>query len=192
MNRRGIRSRTRRAALQALYQWQMTGHSAEELHAQFSENRRRGGFDPVFFDALVGGVIIDFEALDAEIAAFADRPVAELDPVERAILRMGTHELRSMADIPWRTVPSTRRWSSPAPSGPSRATSTSTACSTGWRAACGRTERTEPGAGRPAVRADGAQVPSMWRSPSTPWSTACTFRATPPRATSATRRSRST
>lgn len=107
MNRaghRGIRSRTRRAALQALYQWQMTGHSAEELHAQFREDPPPGGFDPAFFDALVGGVIIDFETLDAEIAAFADRPVAEIDPVERAILRMGAHELRSMADIPWRTA----------------------------------------------------------------------------------------
>ena len=49
-------------------------------------------------------MIIEFEALDAEIAAFTDRPVAEIDPVERAILRMGTHELRSMADVPWRTV----------------------------------------------------------------------------------------
>ena len=102
--RRGIRSRTRRAALQALYQWQMAGHSAEELRAQFREAPPPGGFDPVFFDALVGGVIIDFEVLDAELAAFTDRPVAELDPVERAILRMGAHELRSMAEIPWRTV----------------------------------------------------------------------------------------
>ena len=102
--RPGIRTRTRRAALQALYQWQMTGHSAEELRAQFTENPPPGGFDPAFFEALVGGVIIDFEVLDTELAAFTDRPVTEIDPVERAILRMGVHELRSMAEIPWRTV----------------------------------------------------------------------------------------
>ena len=104
MNRRGIRSRTRRAALQALYQWQMTGHSAVELRAQFKENPPPGGFDPVFFDALVSGVIGAHEALDAEIATFTDRPVPELDPIERAILRIGAYELRSMVEIPWRTV----------------------------------------------------------------------------------------
>ena len=102
--RPGIRSRTRRAALQALYQWQMTGHTTEELRAQFKADPPPGGFDPAFFDALVGGVIVDVEALDSELEAFTDRPVTALDPVERAILRMGAHELRSMVDIPWRTV----------------------------------------------------------------------------------------
>ena len=104
MSRFGLRSRTRRAALQALYQWQMTGHTAEELHAQFTGDPRRGRFDPVFFDALVSGVIIDCETLDTEIGAFTDRPVPDLDPVERAILRMGAHELRSMLDTPWKAV----------------------------------------------------------------------------------------
>ena len=104
MKRRGKRSRTRHAALQALYQWQLTGHTADELHSQFNENPPPEGFDPVFFDALVSGVITDFEVLDTEIAAFTDRPVASLDLVERAILRMAAHELRSMVEIPWRTV----------------------------------------------------------------------------------------
>ena len=90
--------------MQALYQWQITGQTVEELHAQFRENPPPRGFDPVFFDALVGGVIIHVEALDTELAAFTDRPVTELDSVERAILRMGTHELRSMADVPWKAV----------------------------------------------------------------------------------------
>ena len=98
------RTRTRRAALQALYQWQMTGHSVDELRAQFRENPPPGGFDPEFFGKLITGVIDDFEALDAILAPLTDRPVAQLDPVERAILRMGVHELRSAGDVPWRVV----------------------------------------------------------------------------------------
>ena len=90
--------------MQALYQWQMTGQPVEELHAQFREYPPPRGFDHLFFDALVGGVIIDVEALDSELAAFTDRPVSELDSVERAILRMATHELRSMTDVPWKAV----------------------------------------------------------------------------------------
>ena len=101
---RNIRSRTRRAALQALYQWQMTGHTTAELCAQFEESPPPGGFDPEFFSALITGVTSDFEALDAVLAPFTDRPVARLDPVERAILRIGAYELRSTAEIPWRVV----------------------------------------------------------------------------------------
>ena len=98
------RTRTRRAALQALYQWQMTGHSVDDLCAQFGEDPPPGGFDPGFFGELVAGVVNDFEALDAVLAPLTDRPVAQLDHVERAILRMGVYELRSSSGVPWRVA----------------------------------------------------------------------------------------
>ena len=68
------RTRTRRAALQALYQWQMTGHSVDDLRAQFREDPPPGGFDPEFFGELITGVINDVEALDAILAPSPTAP----------------------------------------------------------------------------------------------------------------------
>jgi N utilization substance protein B len=44
------------------------------------------------------------EALDLEYAALLDRSLDELDPVERAILRLATWELKERLDVPWRVV----------------------------------------------------------------------------------------
>ena len=44
------------------------------------------------------------EALDAQLAAWLDRKPAELDPVEHAVLLVGTWELQSHPDVPYRVV----------------------------------------------------------------------------------------
>jgi transcription antitermination protein NusB len=38
------------------------------------------------------------------MALFLDRPVNELDPVERAVLHIGTYELLYRPEVPWRVV----------------------------------------------------------------------------------------
>jgi N utilization substance protein B len=98
------RSRARRAALQALYQWQMTAEDLDTISAQFREDKSWRRVDEDMFASLLYGVPGNVEALDAHLEPLLDRTVAQLDPVERAILRMGAFELTHRDDIPWRVI----------------------------------------------------------------------------------------
>lgn len=98
------RSRARRAALQALYQWQMTDDAPQSIAAQFREDPSWQRIDEPLFDALVHGVPENLAALDAHLAPILDRPIAQVDAVERAILRMGAFELTQDDEVPWRVV----------------------------------------------------------------------------------------
>ena len=98
------RSRARRAALQAIYQWQMTAEALETIAAQFRGDKSWKRIDEELFSALLHGVPANVTALDESLQPILDRPVAQLDPVERAILRMGAFELTHREDIPWRVV----------------------------------------------------------------------------------------
>jgi N utilization substance protein B len=98
------RSRARRAALQAIYQWQMTAQDLETIAGQFREEKSWRRIDEELFSANLFGVATNVTALDAHLQPILDRPVAQLDGVERAILRMGAFELTHRQDIPWRVV----------------------------------------------------------------------------------------
>ncbi len=98
------RSRARRAALQAIYQWQMTAQALEIIGAQFRDDKSWKRIDEELFSALLNGVPANVTALDAHLQPILDRTVAQLDAVERAILRMGAFELTHREDIPWRVV----------------------------------------------------------------------------------------
>ena len=98
------RSLSRRLALQALYQWQMTGQSFPELRNQYTSDEGYAEVDPEFFQQLLQGVIEDSAALDAMIGEWLDRPVAQLDPVEHAVLLLGVEELRAHVEVPYKVV----------------------------------------------------------------------------------------
>ena len=98
------RTNARKAAVQALYQWQMTGQSLIEIERQFLEEERLKDAQKSYFTELFHGVPKNLEVIDQALSEFVDRPVDMIDPVERAILRIGVYELVNRLDMPYRVV----------------------------------------------------------------------------------------
>lgn len=98
------RRRARRRALQALYQWQLTGQDEEEISRQFLEEQDFSNVDQDWFQELLGGVIEKHEALDEDLQPFLDRPIGQLDLIELLILRMSAFELQVHPEIPFPIV----------------------------------------------------------------------------------------
>lgn len=90
----------RRLALQALYQRQLAGHGVAELVEQYSASKEFRGIDAAYFCLLLEEIVPAEAELDALIQEAADRPPAQLDPVEHAVLWIGTNELRAHPDVP--------------------------------------------------------------------------------------------
>lgn len=98
------RTNARKAAVQALYQWQMTGQSLVEIERQFKEEDRLKDAQKSYFTELFHGVPKNLAEIDLALTEFVDRPVDMIDPVERAILRIGVYELINRLDMPYRVV----------------------------------------------------------------------------------------
>jgi N utilization substance protein B len=96
------RTRARRYCLQALYQWDLSGLDMAEIQRQFFEAEDFTNADGGYFIELLNGVRTRIERIDSHISEFIDRPVGQLDPVERAILRIACYELLFRHDIPYR------------------------------------------------------------------------------------------
>ena len=98
------RRHARRALVQAIYQWQVAAHDAEEIRVQFIHSGTLRKADADFFDRCLHGIIAESDDLDAAFAPYLDRKVTELNQVERAILRAGTFELSACPDVPFKVV----------------------------------------------------------------------------------------
>jgi N utilization substance protein B len=98
------RSLARKLAMQALYQWQLTQQTADEIKPQYLESEDSAGVDEDHFVELVTQVIAGNEAISTTLKPFIDRPLEQLDPVEAAILMIGIYELQQRLDIPYRVV----------------------------------------------------------------------------------------
>ena len=98
------RSRAREFALQALYQYIVSGNDVEAID-RFT--RDLAGFhkaDSVHYDALLRGCVQTAADLDALITPQLDRPLNEISPIEHACMWVGAYEFQHCADVPWRVV----------------------------------------------------------------------------------------
>jgi transcription antitermination protein NusB len=120
------RSQARRYAMLALYQWQVTGQSPSEIGRDFlddsiwmgevadalttaaalgdTDDPSQRAYDQDLFGQLLSGVPRQVEELDALLQPLLDRRVEQVDPVERAILRLGAYELAHCPEIPYRVI----------------------------------------------------------------------------------------
>ena len=98
------RTRARRYAVQALYEWQVSGNAPNEIEQQFLIEHQSRKFDRPYFNELLMGISEQVKELDEEIAPLSERPFKDVDIVEKAILRLGCFELKNRIDIPYRVV----------------------------------------------------------------------------------------
>ncbi|MDE2364750.1 MAG: transcription antitermination factor NusB [Hyphomicrobiales bacterium] len=108
------RSAARLAAVQALYQMDVTGKGVADVLAEFESHwigREIEGdeYKPAelaFFRDILEGVLADQIAIDRQIdAALAEGwPLKRIEAVMRAILRAGDYELKKRNDVPARVI----------------------------------------------------------------------------------------
>ena len=101
---KGARHRARRAAVQAIYQWQLTEQPPDAIETHFIHDHDMHEVDVAYFHQLVREVPLHLHELDDHLAPHLDRDIADVDPVERAILRIGTYEIEFCPETPYRVI----------------------------------------------------------------------------------------
>jgi N utilization substance protein B len=111
---RQARSVARLAAVQALYQMEVSNAGAEAVIREFGEHRfdrdiedlTLAGADEAFFADVVRGVVAHQGEVDAAVARRLAQNwrLERIDATVRAILRAGVFELTHRADIPTEVV----------------------------------------------------------------------------------------
>jgi N utilization substance protein B len=100
----GPRSWARRCAAQAIYEWQLSGREPGLITSQFLADHDLGQADPDYFRELAHEVPARAAIIDAALAPFLDWPPEQVDPVERAILRLSGYELMEHPELASRIV----------------------------------------------------------------------------------------
>lgn len=98
------RRKARRFAIQALYQWQISGSSLTAIEAEFRTDNDMSKVDIEYFQDILHNVPKEKGKLDEKILPFMDRRIDELTPVELAMLRLGAFEMCHRIDIPYKVV----------------------------------------------------------------------------------------
>ncbi len=99
------RRKARHYAMQALYQWKMTGAAINQIEAEFHTDNDMSKVDVTYFRELVHGVPKQLSELEEAFTPYLQgRDLHELDPITLALLRLSTYELKQRLDVPYKVV----------------------------------------------------------------------------------------
>jgi N utilization substance protein B len=98
------RHKARSRAVQAIYDWQVSGNDVREVEEYFLTEQNMKKTDLEYFSELLHGIPNSLSELDGHLQPVLDRPLEEVDPVEKAILRIGVYEFVHRLDVPYRVV----------------------------------------------------------------------------------------
>ena len=98
------RHRARELALQGIYQWRVSGNDAADIEKQMQAEKNLGRYDKPMFADLLRGAVARHADVEALLAPCLDRPLAELSPVEFAVLLLGGYELSQKLEVPYKVV----------------------------------------------------------------------------------------
>jgi N utilization substance protein B len=90
--------------MQALYQWDLSGSNLSEIEVQFLEDEDFSKADKDYFHELLHQVPARLDEVEQAFTSYLDRPLDEIDPVERAVLRMAGYELMARIDVPYKII----------------------------------------------------------------------------------------
>lgn len=96
--------RARKLALQALYQWHMSGTELTEIEAQFRVANDMNKVDDAYFCRLLHAIPAQLNQVEDAFIPFLDRPIQSLNPIELTVLRISAFELLHCPEIPYRVV----------------------------------------------------------------------------------------
>ncbi len=99
-----MRREARSFALQALYQWHIAGAVLNDIEAQFRTEQDMSRTDMELFSELLHKIPACTTELDELIVPCLDRKLEDLDPIELNVLRIGTFELQSRIQVPYRVA----------------------------------------------------------------------------------------
>lgn len=98
------RRKARELAVQAVYSWQLSQNAVADVELHFITENAKRRFDTAYFQLLFRGVITSLSEIDSAISPHVDRPFAEVDHVEKAVMRVAIFELTHCQDVPYKVV----------------------------------------------------------------------------------------
>ena len=98
------RRHARDKAMQALYQWQISGEDLDWIRDHYQQDQGVATGDEEYFLELLYQIPARVDELDKIYRKYVTNFVDHIDPIETSILRIATYEFQQHLEIPYKVV----------------------------------------------------------------------------------------